>query len=224
MLHSEKNKTLYLVAHQDDEILGCGGTLFKRSHTSIIDIIFLADGFTSRDKNNGSNRDNIAKKIHSSLVNPGKISFLGLPDNKLDTIPLLDIIKLIQKEYNSDLCKYYDEVFTHSSKDLNVDHKIASEITRVMFRPQPNTRTQRVLEFETPSATDWSFQSFNPNYYEDITNFWDWKMENLKLYNEELREYPHPRSYASIEALAKIRGSKVGFFYAEAFELIWQKA
>jgi N-acetylglucosamine malate deacetylase 1 len=217
-------RTLFIVAHQDDEILGCGGTLFKKSHSSMVDILFLADGSTSREEYKNLNRDDIAQKIHTSLINPGKITFLNLPDNKLDTIPLLEIIKIIEKEYNADITMLYDEVFTHSSKDLNIDHQVASKITRILFRPQPNIRTSRLLEFETPSATEWSFQSFNPNHYEDISPYWDWKLDKLKLYHEEMREFPHPRSYVAIEALSKLRGSKVGFPYAEAFEIIWQKA
>ena len=42
----------------------------------------------------------------------------------------------------------------------------------------------------------------------------------MKIYKSELKQYPHPRSLETIEALAKKRGSEAGLKFAEAFMLI----
>ncbi len=220
---SSLNKILFLVAHSDDEILGCGGTLFKKSANSVIDLLILADGSSSRGESLTISRDSITKKIHSQLIHPGKIFFLNLPDNKMDSMPLLEIISKVHQSCGENLSNIYSEVYTHSSKDLNIDHQIASKITRILFRPSPNAITKGIFEFETPSATDWSFQNFHPNLYENIENSLEFKKMALDLYSEELRSYPHPRSLEAILNLSRYRGSAIGLAYAEAFEIIWQK-
>jgi hypothetical protein len=47
-----------------------------------------------------------------------------------------------------------------------------------------------------------------------------YKLKALKAYKSEMRPFPHPRSVENIKALAKFRGSTVGYKYAEAFRLV----
>ena len=45
-------------------------------------------------------------------------------------------------------------------------------------------------------------------------------MDALYCYDDELRSYPHARSYKGVKSLAVFRGISVGLEYAEAFHLI----
>ena len=45
----------------------------------------------------------------------------------------------------------------------------------------------------------------------------------MKQYKIELKKFPHPRSLKNMGNFANLRGSNVGFEYAEAFELGYEK-
>ena len=54
----------------------------------------------------------------------------------------------------------------------------------------------------------------------DVSGYIDKKIEALKCYDGEMRNWPHSRSYAANEALSKFRGASVGVNAAEAFMLV----
>jgi hypothetical protein len=62
--------------------------------------------------------------------------------------------------------------------------------------------------------------SFRPNFFVNIDSEIESKLGALNFYDFEMREFPHPRSKENIKALSQIRGSEIGFKYAEAFMLI----
>ena len=143
------------------------------------------------------------------------------PDNKMDDVPLLEIVNLIEE------IKAFIRptiIYTHSAADLNIDHRITSQATLTAFRPQPNEVWQEIRTFEIPSATDYGHKSitssFEPNLYIDIKSAWGEKLSALNAYHIEMRSAPHSRSLAGLENLAKLRGNQVGLEYAEAFEII----
>lgn len=61
---------------------------------------------------------------------------------------------------------------------------------------------------------------FYPNYFVDISNYIEKKIEALKIYDTEMGRHPFPRSEENIKALAVLRGAMAGVPYAEAFRLI----
>ena len=201
-----------------------GGTIAR--HLRFGDEIFalsLTDGVGSRNSKDNSNKE---KRLQASLNASKKLGFkwvrnLDYPDNKLDSVTLLNIIKDIEEIKNSITPNL---IYTHSSADLNIDHRIVNQAVMTTFRPQPNEAWTEIRTFEIPSSTDYGHKSvtnfFNPNLYIDITDYWDSKLEALKKYSEEIRDYPHSRSYKGIENLALYRGNQVGLKYAESFEVI----
>ena len=151
-----------------------------------------------------------------SLPTPKIYNF---PDNQMDRIPLLKIIKKIEQKI-----KVYkpDTVITHYSHCLNIDHKITFEAVITACRPVNNTSVKKILSFEIPSSTDWAFfkgKNFEPNYFIDISKHLKNKIQLIKFYEEELRSYPHSRSIKAIKALASVRGVSCGVKYAEGFYL-----
>ena len=220
-----------VVAHADDEVLGCGGTLKRHtlSGDEVLTIV-LADGETSRYAS-GEPVENLELKARiaarrenaeraGAILGVQHIHLHEFPDNRLDTQPLLDIIKVIEghfKEFRP------DTVYTHHSGDVNVDHRIVHEAVITACRPGPGTSVERLLFFETASSTDWqpahSAQAFLPNWFVDIEATLGDKFTALKCYDDEMRPWPHPRSYKGIEHLARWRGAMVGCGAAEAFIL-----
>ena len=215
------NKTvLVIAAHADDEALGCGGAIAK--HTAAgdtVDVVFVADGVTSRA---GAGDGEIARR-QQATENARKILgikstvFLGLPDNRLDSLALLDIVQPIE----AIVSKLSPEIiYTHHCGDLNIDHRLVHQAVMTACRPLLGCPVREILAFEVMSSTEWSgagLSPFIPNLFVDISQHMDAKMRALEAYALEMRAAPHSRSVEHLRHLAQHRGSCVGVEAAEAF-------
>ena len=219
------NKSVLIIAaHPDDETIGCGGTILKHiNNGDTVNIITLTDGVSSRDSLSPSDEKerNIAANNAIKLLGANWVGCGSFPDNNMDSIPILQIIKFIEsykKEY------YPNIIYTHSPNDLNVDHGIAAMATLTAFRPEPTEKYDEIRFFEVASSSDFSVtqlnNKFEPNLFININNFLEKKIKALECYDEEIRNYPHSRSYKKIEALAEYRGAQSGMNFAEAFEVV----
>ena len=211
---------LVVAAHPDDEVLGCGGTIAR--HTAAGDqvhVLFMADGEASREEADITQRRLAANNCADALGISERI-FLDWPDNKLDSVPLLDVVQSLEphiRRLNPSI------VYTHFSGDLNIDHRVTAQAVMTACRPQPGSlpALKRILSFEVLSSTEWSMnETFVPNYWIDITATIEEKMLALAPYDSEMREYPHTRSYQNVRQLAGLRGASAGVEYAEAFMLL----
>ncbi len=222
-----KKRILIVAAHPDDEVLGCGGTvarLSKEGHT--IYTLILGEGITSRDNNIRNikkreneiiNLKNYAEKANE-LLGVKKLFFHNFPDNRFDTVPFLDLVKVIEKIKNNIKPEI---IFTHYEKDLNIDHQITYKAVITAARPTKEETVKEIYSFEIPSSTEWSYPlSFSPNVFYDISETIDVKLRALEEYKTELREYPHPRSLEGVKLIAKYWGMKVGLEYAEPFKVV----
>jgi N-acetylglucosamine malate deacetylase 1 len=222
------NKILVVVAHSDDEALGMGATIARHNaQGDEIRLIVMTNGVSARKKTaqeNELNSINIEKRRNSleksaSILGISQIYSFEFPDNQMDNIPLLEIVKTIEsvlEEYSA------ETIYTHSSSDLNIDHVITHKAVITACRPQPKSSIKKILTFEVRSSTEWQASSqaqFIPNYFIDITTFFKQKVDALNCYSEELRQFPHSRSIKAIEAQAISRGASVGMAYAEAYYL-----
>lgn len=217
---------LVVAAHPDDEVLGCGGTIAKYAdYGAIIHVAFLADGVFSRKSNTEAQPDElvarrVAAKNARDILGVKSITFGEYPDNRMDTVALLEITKVVEgliAEHRP------DTVFTHHAGDVNIDHRRTHEAVVTACRPQIGHPVKTLLCFEVPSSTEWqlpgSAPAFTPNWYVDISTTLERKLTALESYAAELRAWPHPRSRQGIEHLAHWRGATVGVDAAEAFIL-----
>tara|TARA_Y100000589_G_C27140465_1_gene624423 strand:- start:494 stop:1177 length:684 start_codon:yes stop_codon:yes gene_type:complete len=222
MNHSKN--ILIITAHTDDETLGMGGTIAKhKKNGDNIFAISMTDGVSSRNK---FNQKDIKKRQNSSSKASKILGFTWLdnknfPDNKLDTVPLLEIVKIIEKykiEINPAI------IYTHCASDLNIDHKLVCQATLIAFRPLANANWSEIRTFEIPSSTDYGHNSvtgnFNPNLFINIKDYWEKKSAALESYKNEIMQYPNSRSLNKIKILAEFRGGQCGLEKAEAFEII----
>jgi LmbE family N-acetylglucosaminyl deacetylase len=219
---------LVVAAHPDDEVLGCGATIARLSHEGWkVHVLIVAEGATSRAEKrdieaNSEELSVLAKCAEEAnkILGAASVKLLSLPDNRMDSIDLLDIVKIVE-EY---VLKYKPNlIFTHHSGDVNIDHQILHNAVIAACRPQPNYSVKELLFFEVPSSTEWRPASsgiyFTPNYFYDVSEHISKKLAALSAYQPEMRSFPHPRSVDAVNHLARWRGASVGCEASEAFML-----
>lgn len=221
-------KILVVAAHPDDEIIGVGATISRRvAEGDEAYALILGEGQTSRYDKREMASQNIVDDLHSDTimackkVGYSKVFFENLPDNRFDSVALLDVVKPIEKLIK-DLEP--DVIYTHFAGDLNIDHQISNRAVITATRPTVKCTVKEVYSFETLSATEWNFiendSQFKPNVFIDVEDFFDNKLEAMKKYKSELCDFPHPRSIEAMNALAEYRGAMSGLKKAESFYLI----
>jgi N-acetylglucosamine malate deacetylase 1 len=219
-------RVLTVAAHPDDETLGAGATMAKLAAMGHeVWVCILADGVTSRHGYVELQKE--CAKRAADVLGVSNVVFCELPDQRLDALPLLDVITPIERcigELRPDV------VFTHFSQDANQDHRTVFQATLVAARPLAGISVRRLLCYETPSSTEWAppfpGSVFSPNVFVEVAGTLPRKLDALREYerthSNEMRPYPHPRSYEAIEAYAKRHGAVAGVQAAEPFMLVRQ--
>ena len=231
MVEISNNRILLVVAHPDDELLGLGATMHKLIHEQgcIVHVVILGEGITSRadsrdtqlwEKELATHRQNI--KLAQSAIGYQSVSVYDFPDNRFDSVALLDIIKVIEKEkaeFNPEI------IFTHHGGDVNIDHQRTFEAVITACRPMAHESVKTIITFETPSGTEWRASTdprhFIPNLFFSVSKAdVDAKIKGMESYEFEKRAYPHPRSPQALTIQAQRWGVTVGCDYAEAFCIV----
>jgi LmbE family N-acetylglucosaminyl deacetylase len=202
-----------IVAHADDETLGCGATLALLADAGWeVRPVVVTDGrVTTRS---GADVDNTAAaRAAADVLGIGEPTFLPFADQYLDTVPMADLVNAIAA-----VVPGADAVFTHSRRDLNSDHRLVAEAVAVLVRSAPSFGS--VLACESPGEATWNGDAFRATFFVDVTVGLERKLAAMQEYRSELRPPPHPRSIEALGALAVVRGSEAGFAVAEGFELL----
>jgi LmbE family N-acetylglucosaminyl deacetylase len=223
-----ENTALVIAAHPDDEVLGCGGTMARLSAEGYrFTVAILGEGITSRFAQREEVEPDLLRQLHAKSIEAGRIvgvhdvRLYKLPDNRFDTVSLLDVVKIIEslvREIEPEI------VFTQHGGDLNIDHVVTFRATLTATRPLQDSTVRQLYAYEVASSTEWSFQNFTPafqpNAFFDITGSVDRKISAMQVYDSEVRVFPHPRSPEALTQRAGHWGSVVGVHAAEAFQLV----
>ena len=219
----KKKSVIVIAAHADDETLGCGGTIARHiAEGDLVHVVFMADGVGSRKNNVSSDlvMRNKARNKALSILGVTNFTALDFPDNQMDKLPLLEIVKAIEPIFEK---VQPSTVYTHHYGDLNVDHRITHQAVMTVCRPEPRSTIREIYSFEIMSSTEWaspSFEPYLPNTFIDISNYLSKKLEALAAYDIEMRPKGHSRSTDHIISLAHHRGNSVGYEAAESFYAI----
>lgn len=221
-------KFLVVVAHPDDEVLGCGGTIANLiKQKKKLKVVFIAEGTSCRFTNKKKFKDKINKEIaarnnfaRKALLDLGvkKFEFYSLKCGKLNSYPITEIAKIIENEIKD---FKPDVVLTHSDNDVNLDHRTVFQASLQSTRPTNKSKIKCLLAFEILSSTEWKFKKiFEPNYFYCIDKTINQKIKAIKKYKTEIKKFPHPRSVEGIKTLAKYRGMQSHNKFSEAFKII----
>lgn len=231
MARAMPQSILVVAAHPDDEVLGCGGTIARHADDGdLVQVLIVAEGATSRqgkrDRDQAADElTNLAQAAQkaSTILGAVEVELMDLPDNRLDSLNRLDLIKQVETR----IARHQPEVvYVHHVGDVNVDHRRLHEAVVTACRPVPGQTVRQLLSFEVASSTEWqppgSAPVFHPNWFVDISSHWERKCLALEAYASEMRPWPHARSIKSLEHLARWRGAQIGVEAAEAFCLLRQ--
>ncbi len=211
---------LVVAAHSDDEALGCGGTIARHvAEGDSVHAVFVADGVSSRLGAGGEelNFRNQTAESARQILGISKNYFLGLPDNRLDSLPLIDVIQPLEKILSEVKPQI---VYTHHYGDLNIDHRITHQAVMTACRPTPGSSVKEIYTFQVLSSTEWNtpgVSTFAANYIVNVTDYLSVKEAALQAYAVEMRPFPHSRSIENVMALARYTGAINGLMAAEAF-------
>lgn len=213
---------LVIAAHMDDEVLGPGGTIARHvdQGDEVVVCVVCKRAYDHKFDPKLIAEEKASTERAREILGYGETRFLDLRDELLDE-RLLDVIIPLEEcvmEVKPDL------VYTHHRGDSNQDHRAVFQASMIACRVLAGHRVERLVCYEVPSSTDmappFAEYAFQPNFYVDISGAVNRKVEALRAYMRELREFPHPRSARGIEVFAAKRGMEIGFQAAEAFNVI----
>ena len=212
MFEKVKN-VVVILAHPDDETIGCGGTLHRLSQEKIKTACVFVSRGCERDGEGYVNtkRDQCMDALE--LCGIKDFHFGEFKDQHLDTYPIIQITKYIES-----LNLKPDMIITHHRSDLNRDHRVVYEAVMTAFRNSPAT----ILSCEILGNTEKLYPDFNPNFYVNlIQKDIDAKRRMMEYY---ISECDTASSYSRTEdmfyCLARKRGSECNSYLAEAFMLM----
>lgn len=214
-----RKKILVVAPHPDDEALGCGAYIKKCANNGNEVFVLIATRGTPKYYSD-TQIENVRKEALSAhkILAISETRFLEYHAPELDQTNLASIANDI-----SQICKELkiDTLLLPHRGDIHNDHSIIFKAGLVAARPVGNYSIKRVYCYETLSETEWAppfgDDTFIPTFFANVEATFEAKLEAMKCFKSQLREFPNPRSLENLTALAKFRGATVGFKFAEAF-------
>lgn len=219
-----KGPVLVVAPHPDDEVLGVGGTMARLAAAGEeVHVAVVTKGFPPYwDPEFIEQGRREAAEAHRRL-GVREAYFLDFPAAALDTVPHRDL--------NAALGEVFarvrpQTVFVPFVGDIHADHQAVFLSALVAARPSGAAPPRALLAYETLSETNWNAPylgpAFVPTVYSDVSAHLEAKLEAMRCFASQLKEFPHERSAEALRALAMLRGATVGLAAAEAFVLVRQ--
>lgn len=219
----DKMKNVLIVApHADDEILGCGGLIYRKTQEgNNVSVLIVTRGTPKLYSDERvANVRKEAKESHN-ILGVSKTFFLDFHAPELDITSSAEIARAISKVIQENNIV---EMYIPHRGDIHSDHAVVAKACYVAARPVNNNTVKSMYAYETLSETEWAApfgdDAFIPTHFVDVSNYFEAKLEAMKCFKSQLKEFPNPRSLECIEALSKFRGATVGVKRAEAFMVI----
>lgn len=221
---SERNNILIIGAHLDDIEIGVAGTAMRSIQQQNSDVYGLVVC-----KGNTPNRlvdatDSKLRVFNDNMKEIGMKDWkcLECDDQEISAVSYNVLAAQIQ-DYIYEVSA--DVVYVNNSDDINIDHRIVSDITRVATRPRSSCPVRALYEYYIPGSSDWNFTSHDQrfNVAVDITEYFKKKLELVSRYTSEIRTGFDPLTLSNISNISEYYGSIFGFDKAEVFKLIYMR-
>jgi len=202
-------RVLCVIAHPDDEAIGCGATLARAAREGAEVRVYLP--FRRLDMHGRGDWAEVVDQFHAAAAILGAAAVVAdspRPESDYWAAPNLLLDGLAPH------LQWATLVITHWHGDVHQSHRAISQAVEIGTRPFRLRR--RVLQCEVPTSSDQSFmRAFMPNLFvpvqpEDAAK----KLAAVACYPHELAPGRNP---ASLQRWLQVRGEQVGNELAEAF-------
>lgn len=213
------HKVLVVAVHPDDETLGCGGALLKHKSNGD-ETHWLIATETDPTKEFYLTRNKEIDRV-ASLYEFDSIHCLKLKSMRVDEYNVSELVGKISAVINE---IKPDIVYLPFKGDVHSDHRYIFEAAYSCTKSFRYPFIKKIYMIETLSETEFApstiENSFIPNVFVDISEFYDRKIQIMNVFKSEIADHPFPRSEKNINALATYRGATAGCEYAESFMLL----
>lgn len=217
---------LVMAPHADDETLGVGGTLARLADEGHRVVVAVLTGHGEEGPHPlwppevwrvvREEAEQARNVLGVSEILYREIPAVLVPDRPVHEVHA--IVRELVEEVRP------DTLFLPYVFDLHGDHRTIAQACAVAWRPvsEAGRGIRDIFMYETLSETHWNIQpqeaAFVPNVFQDISGpILERKLAALRCYRSQMRAFPDCRSVEAVEALARWRGSLVGWEAAEAF-------
>ncbi len=222
--------TLIVVAHPDDEVLGCGGLAARlaRAGGTVISCI-LSGSVDARQQRPGVEELHAEVRAAQGILGLSEPILGPFPNIAFNTVPHLTLVRFIERAVRETGAT---SIYTHHPADLNNDHyqtSIACQAAARLYQRDGSVSSlERLAYLEVLSSTDWAFPGTGlpfaaTSYVELGEELLGLKLRALAAYQGIMRPFPHPRSEEIVRGLAAYRGGQAGMRYAEAFQVVFER-
>lgn len=222
MLQTGKERILILAPHADDEVLGCGGLIEKACRFgNKVKVVIAAVGCTefwhSKQVITAHERK---KELVDALNYLGCKDFQVMFDDKealLDTVPQKELVTTIDEIVND----FMPTMVFIPYPGFHQDHRTLFYACMAGLRPTPQRQYKLVAMFEYPFIV-WQYPKLGDlgEFYLDISETIDIKVEALRKHDSQIRESNHLISPDSVKSWAEKRGLEIGVKYAEKYYIL----
>ena len=211
------SNVLVIVPHGDDEVLMCGGTIYKLSNKGhSVSVAFVRKPHDDRTTQQLATTKEVSERIGFKNV-----FYLSLTEEETanDFLKLkCEVEKIVEKVKPETL-------FTTFYGDNHQDHQNLFRAVSSACRHHNAPFIKQIFAGEICSSTEQNIgpDKFTPTVYVPLSDKEiAVKVNCMEMYETEKREHPHARSGQNILALATYRGARINEKYAEAFMCIKQ--
>lgn len=224
-----KTRLLVIAPHADDEVFGCAGFMAKvkdfcgKVYVMLMSVGDLAQYYTKQKIVKLETREKEFVATMKFLKVDGydiiyKDTYKHL---RLDTIPRREIIAVIERESKLAIEKIKPTIVALPSISYNQDHEAVFRAGFTACRPHLETARpfpKIILAYDNPTHF-WNVEreKFHPNFYVDISKYFDIKLKALKLHKSQIKPILHYLSVENLADLSRLRGREISVKAAEAF-------
>ena len=207
-----KNNVLFIAPHADDEILGCGATIYKMVQEGHNVYVLIMTNASKSDPNifseKGIQRVRTEALEAHRLLGVKQTFFFDFPAPALDQYPGYIMSREVSKCISEN---QIDTVFIPHRGDIHKDHRMVFDSVLVACRPVGDYTVKRVYTYETLSETEWAApyadDAFIPTVFIPCSQDGiKMKLRAMECYQSQLRRFPSSRSLEALEALADFAG------------------
>ena len=214
-------KILVVSPHADDETLGAGGSILRYSRNG--DKVYWINVTNAKKEYGYTETEERQRRceIERAAVRYGveQLDNLELKPAGLDEYKTSELVQIFCEKIRNIQPEIVIIPFQY---DVHSDHRIVFDVVYSCTKAFRYPSIEKILSMEILSETDYavSDNGFVPNYYVDISDYMEEKIDILKEYKSEIRPSPFPRNEEAIRGLAKYRAAACNVIYAEAFRLL----